>query len=184
MTAKGLGPTFSRALARAIVSVLRRKAGELSGKTLDCLALDVHPWSGFINLAIRQVDDAEPRVKDSRVLVADWELSDFAVAHEPDETYAWSEAAPLAATMKLAFERNPASIKDGAFARDVYGLCAEAARDLQVWRTLDGFSRAPEFCIAIADVDSPKNSVFVSDPRTSAKHPKRASRRAPRHRSR
>lgn len=147
--------SFRAQLVRAITAALGRAAARFEDVTVDSLAIDVHPWSGFLNLSMRTTDDAQPRMRDERVLVADWTHSSFAVAHEADPRRAWPEAASLATAMREAHEA------DETVTELVYELCADAARDPRVWRALDRLYLGRGFCIAIPDVDQPSRTRFV-----------------------
>lgn len=169
---------FSAALAEAMVGVLRYRAPRLAPRVLDCVALDVQPWDGVINLSVRHSGDRAPRVHDSRVLVADWELSGLGRAHETAEHLRWPEAAPLAEELRTAFASKSSNTTDKEFAKKIYGWCADAIRHRKVWRALDAFDLTDRFCCVVCDADDPNGSIFIGDPRPASKRsgPKRRTR--------
>jgi hypothetical protein len=158
--------TFVRELASAIVAALQRNERRLAGKALDCLAIDVHPWSGFINLSARPAGDRHPRRSERGVPLADWELAHFAVAHETSRSSAWPEARDLAARMEREYA---GSADEAAAARRFRELVMAAASRPAVWRALGALSLGPDFCILVPNFDSQEDVGEVRGPARAKK---------------
>ena len=153
------------AVCAALVRFRAKRGARL--RPLDCLAFDLHPWSGYINLSIRAEDDEFPREEDGRHLISDWEHAHFAVSiEEPNSSRGWPEARSLGAEMLALFEQlgqtNPElSVEDRASM--FYGACAALGSMPGLWGALDRFERAPDFKIVVANVDHPDQAIVIGE---------------------
>ncbi len=159
---------WSRKLAAAVVAALDRYAPGLHSKNLDCLAFDIHPWDGILNLSLRLEEDRDPLQNEvCGLLLADWLHAQFAIAHEDDRAEtAWPEARPLAEIMQAGFnaalEADPAASYE-ELASPWYEACRDAACHKHLWAKLATFTRSREFCVIVANVDYSERSFVIRD---------------------
>ena len=86
---------FTERLTTAIDAALGRSLELFNGEIVRCLALDIHPCNGFLNLCMRVSDD-EPD------WLADWKYTSFAEAYGSAN---WPEGLVLAQYMEQVTER-------------------------------------------------------------------------------
>ncbi len=159
---------WSHELAAAVVAALNRYAPRLQGASLDCLAFDIHPWHGFLNLSLRLEGERAPlRDEICGLLLADWIHAQFAIAHEDDGVErAWPEARSLAETMQTAFDAAAEADPEVSYeelAAPWYEACRDAACHEQLWAKLATFERSREFCVIVANADYSKRSFVIRD---------------------
>tara|TARA_R110002072_G_scaffold35743_7_gene105445 strand:+ start:5151 stop:5741 length:591 start_codon:yes stop_codon:yes gene_type:complete len=139
---------------------------------LDCLVVDVHPWSGALNLSLRLTEDEHGVWGSHGVNVADWRYSHFASADpecdseglsEPD---AWPEGNPVAAEIRRLFrdhaEQN-LDVTDDQRACAFYRMCLAALGDAKLQGQIGNLPRSREFQILVPNVDHPSRTLSIPE---------------------
>ena len=139
---------FQTDLTVAICAAINRSRDRFLGDTLTCLALDIHPYHGFLNLCMRTSDD------DADVpFIHNWKHSDFA---ECWGSLNWPEAMPISTAMEMAYvnlRKHCSDGNDSTLCWPFFIASARALQDKRIRSSLDGLVQSETFSFFIGDPD-------------------------------
>jgi hypothetical protein len=132
-------------LAATVAATIREFAPRLGGIPVKMLAVDCHPWNGFVGLAVLTADEA---IKDGTLA----DPSEMAAWHYgfSEGLASWRPAAPLGSLMRAAYE---AADDRRAVAEAFLRACAVAMTSPDVAAALESLVRVGDFRISVAHPD-------------------------------
>ncbi|MCB9685980.1 MAG: hypothetical protein H6738_02870 [Alphaproteobacteria bacterium] len=147
---------FETHLTDALVTALQHVKHQLGDERISRLALDVQPWSGFLEGAILTASEvrADPALLDPAEMAA-WRWYAFT---EKDSTWQ-RDTASWRADMRAAYDT---AADRRAAAREVFLACARSLASDAVRQALGAFSLADDFACSVTDPDSGEEFVSLS----------------------
>lgn len=142
---------WQASLANAVAAALRELEPQLKNVSLRMLAIDCHPWNGFLGLAVLTDEDVDgdPLLDDPAEMAA-WPHYDCG-----EGLKSWRSTQSLARAMRDAYASGDRGAVVGAFLT----ACAGALASSAVGAALDDLTRGPKFRLSVAHPDTGKEFV-------------------------
>ena len=145
---------FTEDLVKGITREIGKKRDEFSKEQLQCLAIDIHPWSGFLNLCMRVKGD-----KQDVPWVSDWKYTNSACGVSEESQPEWAALAGRMEAAYLSIEESSGQEPEKC-AEPFFRACAVALKDSRVTEVLSGFKASGEVQRFVSNPDDGDNKNF------------------------